>query len=390
MKNRWLIPLQIVLILFFLAGCSGIGTQPPIADNDQSIPIEDLLSPEDMELLMQTKAQETITGGSGVTWLQTYTKLNAMFTDVYGYKLESGVVTGTDIVLTLADASTITVDASALSITLGADENYVTDAQLVIIGNTTGTNSGDQDISGIATNATAIAGKEPLIGNPGTSGYIPSRATDGTWSWVVNGSGSGDDLGSALFSDVVGLWGTCSSGYLKFDGSCDTPTGTGTVDISGTPTVGQTAVFVDADTLEGVSPTVVSANVETMLGSADNPTILSNIGAAPTTGILSYAANTQLSTTTVKSSFVIATATMTLELQDTLIVGDEGCFLNEAGDTTVIALNPGDGNTLVVNGVTMTASTNYAATAAAGNKICWVVTSATVAYVTSETGTWSE
>lgn len=37
------------------------------------------------------------------------------------------------------------------------DVNYVTDAQLVVIGNTSGTNTGDQDISGIATNASAIS-----------------------------------------------------------------------------------------------------------------------------------------------------------------------------------------------------------------------------------------
>ena len=39
----------------------------------------------------------------------------------------------------------------------GIDENYVTDAQLVVIENTSGVNTGDQDISGIATNASAIS-----------------------------------------------------------------------------------------------------------------------------------------------------------------------------------------------------------------------------------------
>jgi hypothetical protein len=38
----------------------------------------------------------------------------------------------------------------------GADDNYVTDAEKVVIGNTSGTNTGDQDISGISTNASAI------------------------------------------------------------------------------------------------------------------------------------------------------------------------------------------------------------------------------------------
>ncbi|HBA86017.1 MAG TPA: hypothetical protein DCZ95_18180 [Verrucomicrobia bacterium] len=37
--------------------------------------------------------------------------------------------------------------------------------------------------------------------------------------------GVGDDLGSAAYSDVVALWTTCSSGFLKYDGTCETPTG---------------------------------------------------------------------------------------------------------------------------------------------------------------------
>ena len=48
--------------------------------------------------------------------------------------------------------------------------------------------------------------------------------TDGVLSADVQ---SGDDLGSATYSDVVGLWTTCT-GYLKSDGTCDTPTGSAT------------------------------------------------------------------------------------------------------------------------------------------------------------------
>lgn len=48
--------------------------------------------------------------------------------------------------------------------------------------------------------------------------------TDGVLSADVQ---SGDDLGSATYSDVVGLWTTCT-GYLKSDGTCDTPSGSAT------------------------------------------------------------------------------------------------------------------------------------------------------------------
>lgn len=48
----------------------------------------------------------------------------------------------------------------------------------------------------------------------------------GVWT-VVGTAGSGDDLGSAAYSDVVALWTTCT-GYLKSDGTCDTPSGSAT------------------------------------------------------------------------------------------------------------------------------------------------------------------
>lgn len=40
---------------------------------------------------------------------------------------------------------------------IGEDDNYVTDAEKVIIGDTSGTNSGDQDISGLADKAITTA-----------------------------------------------------------------------------------------------------------------------------------------------------------------------------------------------------------------------------------------
>lgn len=47
-------------------------------------------------------------------------------------------------------------------------------------------------------------------------------------------SGAGDDLGSAAYSDVVALWTTCT-GYLKSDGTCDTPSGSMTYPGAGIP-----------------------------------------------------------------------------------------------------------------------------------------------------------
>lgn len=66
------------------------------------------------------------------------------------------------------------------------------------------------------TTHTAGATTEPGVG---------ANYTD-AWTEV---SGSGDNLGSATYSHVVALWasGSCS-GYLKNDGTCDTPSGSAT------------------------------------------------------------------------------------------------------------------------------------------------------------------
>jgi len=67
----------------------------------------------------------------------------------------------------------------------GADDNFVTDAEKTIIGNTSGTNTGDQDISGIATNASNITALETEQGTQNTAialntaktGITPAQAT---------------------------------------------------------------------------------------------------------------------------------------------------------------------------------------------------------------------
>ena len=85
------------------------------------------------------------------------------FTDTKNTKL-SGIESGADV----TDATNVTAsgalmdsevtnlaevkafDSTDYAAALGADDNYVTDAEKTVIGNTSGTNSGDQDLSGKA------------------------------------------------------------------------------------------------------------------------------------------------------------------------------------------------------------------------------------------------
>jgi len=66
--------------------------------------------------------------------------------------ISGGVITGTNVTAGADPGHTHTAYAAAL----GADDNYVTDAEKIVIGNTSGSNTGDQDISGITTNASNI------------------------------------------------------------------------------------------------------------------------------------------------------------------------------------------------------------------------------------------
>lgn len=79
------------------------------------------------------------------------------FTDAEKNKL-SGIETGAEVnAVDSVNGETGAVVLTTGDITEDTDANYVTDAQLAVIGNTSGTNTGDQDISGIATNASAIS-----------------------------------------------------------------------------------------------------------------------------------------------------------------------------------------------------------------------------------------
>lgn len=79
-----------------------------------------------------------------------YLKVNAGET---GYEFGTpgggpGAVNWGDVGGTLSDQTDLQTALNGKANSLGADENYVTDAQLVVIGNTSGTNTGDN-----ATNA---------------------------------------------------------------------------------------------------------------------------------------------------------------------------------------------------------------------------------------------
>lgn len=91
-------------------------------------------------------------------------------------------------------------------------------------------------------------GTTQVAGVPVTS----ANGGAGTVNGVLKANGSGTTSAAAL-ADIIALWTTCSSGFLKFDGTCVTPGGGGTVTSSGTPLIHQVAVWTTSTDAKGIA-----------------------------------------------------------------------------------------------------------------------------------------
>ena len=119
-------------------------------------------------------------------------------------------------------------DSTDYAAALGADDNYVTDAEKIVIGNTSGTNTGDQDISGkqdILSEGAFVDGDKTKLDGIETGadvtdaanilssgGVIPTGTPDGTkflrddqvWTAIAAGGVSiGDTIGGAANNQIL-------------------------------------------------------------------------------------------------------------------------------------------------------------------------------------------
>lgn len=121
--------------------------------------------------------------------------------------------------------------------------------------------SGFAIVSGGASWGTTLA--DPLTSAHGGTGVNNGSATltlgSSSQNWATLGTGivkntvTTGAITNAVAADVVGLWTTCTSGYLKYDGTCTTPGGGGTVTSSGTPLIHQLPVWTTATDAKGIA-----------------------------------------------------------------------------------------------------------------------------------------
>lgn len=134
--------------------------------------------------------------------------------------------------------SAIQTQLNAKAAALTADENYVTDAQLVVISNTSGTNTGDQTT---------------VSGNAGTATVLASTRT----IWGQNFNGSANVTGDL----TLGAQNLTMTGSLAATGARVTKGWFTDIESTNVPTVGGTSLYATTATLtnKAVTQRVVTA-----------------------------------------------------------------------------------------------------------------------------------
>lgn len=174
-------------------------------------------------------------------------------------------------------------DATTADIADSTNKRYVTDAQLTVIGNTSGTNTGDQTLAGLGGVATSrsISTTTPLSGGGDLSADRTLSIADAVADGTTKGAATfnANDFNSA--SGVISLDytnGQSANGSTKgFLTSADWTTfnskGNGTVTSVAALTLGTTGTDLSSSVATGTTTPVITLNVPT--ASATNRGVLS-------------------------------------------------------------------------------------------------------------------
>ena len=222
----------------------------------------------------------------------------------------------------------------------------------------------------------------------------------GAWAVVGSGGIAGDDLGSAAYSDVVALWTTCT-GYLKSDGTCDTPSGSATYPSAAGVANWNGSAWGTSYTVGTAANNLVQLNASAQLPavSADLLTI-TDIGTYFTTDTVGAALNqlgselAEVTQITLDASLTVAAGVLSVTHPVTNYDTDsDGDFTDEtwfpaagiggstgSADNAVLRANGTGGSTAQASGVTIDDNDNIATTGTISGKMVSVVNSDTASY----------
>lgn len=173
-------------------------------------------------------------------------------TAITGGTFTKGTVDSKGLITSYTNATTADINPST-------NRNYVTDAQQTVIGNTSGTNTGDQtNISGNAATATNVALSGITGLGTGVSTFLATPSSTNLSSALTDETGTGNLVFSNSPSLVTPILGTPQSGNLS---NCTGYTGN-----AGTATTLQTARTIDGVSFNG------SANITVIAPATDAAT----------------------------------------------------------------------------------------------------------------------
>jgi hypothetical protein len=210
-------------------------------------------------------------------------------------------------------------------------------------------------------------GANPSVESVGAiaAGELPTSALTGIAKYLAGVPSA------AAYADITGLWTTCSSGYLKYDGTCTTPSGGGTVTSSGTPLVHQVGVWTSATDAKGLTV------------GTDNQVLLGHTGADPGFGVLAIT-HLPAASLTRTACFDLGADNASADLLDADIGPQGRIWMLPVGATIMeitIAANAGTPKVMVTKNVTGGAQTNLLSaaltTASAGGVACSKASAAT-------------
>lgn len=343
---------------------------------------------------------------------------------------QSAISTGTTSQYLRGDLSLATFPTTTAAFTNSTNKNFVTDAQAVIIGNTSGTNTGDQTtITGNAGSATVLQTARNIQG----VSFNGSASID-----IINGTGFVKATGTTISYDnstyqplatnltSIGALAN-GSGYLRNNGSgtftYETPAGAGTVTNTGNLTANSVVLgngttdtkVVAGITTNGTAQLVLGVNTTTlgsvkMFGNTSGDVTIqpSAVAGTAVTFTLPSVSGTPLLNTTTSGVAATATASGTTtvthnlgRIPTTIRIYSISSFTSNAAATPVpfsIGTWTSSGNRcvyMVINGTTTQVSQTSSVfsiimVTSAGNRIEGVignVTSTGFDIVWTETGT---